>query len=100
MARPSAVSPSMIPSRVTEKCSRQAWCLVVGRPAASQAWVAPPGCSKTRTALVTALVTSLTVAAVLRWRTTVGTCLLLTSETTWLLAAMRLLSEVTTWRVV
>ena len=54
----------------------------------------------TRTALVTALVTSLTVAAVLRWRTTVGTCLLLTSETTWLLAAMRLLSEVTTCRVV
>jgi hypothetical protein len=46
------------------------------------------------------VVTALTVAAVLRWRDTVGACLLLTSETTWLLAAMWLLTIVAAGRVV
>jgi hypothetical protein len=46
------------------------------------------------------VVTALTVAAVLRWRATVGACLLLTSETTWLLAAMWLLTIVAAGRVV
>ena len=54
----------------------------------------------TMTALAT--VTALAVATVLRWRTTVGACLLLvlTSETAGLLAAMWLLSVVAAWRVV
>lgn len=42
----------------------------------------------------------LTVAAVLRWRATVGACLLLTSETAWLVTAMWLLSVGATRRVV
>ena len=43
---------------------------------------------------------ALTVAAVLRCRTTVGARLLLTSETTWVLTAMWLLSVVAAGRVV
>jgi hypothetical protein len=47
-----------------------------------------------------AAMAALTVAAVLRCRTTVGARLLLTSETTWLLTAMCLLSVVAAGRVV
>jgi hypothetical protein len=47
-----------------------------------------------------AAMAALTVAAVLRCRTTVGTWLLLTSETTWVLTAMWLLSVVAAGRVV
>lgn len=45
-------------------------------------------------------VAALAIAAVLGWRSTVRACLVLTPETTLLLAAMWLLSVVATWWVV